>query len=129
MTTTPDEQPQVKKMSTERWVALIERLGIPGAFMFFICLGLYQWVPPVVDGHVKLLERTGDTLETMEKTLEQTNLLMKEVVETERKTEIFMAEVHAEHLSAQNALDTALEDHTKIMESLRESHRNGDGGN
>ena len=58
-------------VSFERWVGVIQSLGIPTIFMMFILWLAYQHIPPVVQAHIHMLERTSESLNVMSETLDQ----------------------------------------------------------
>ena len=89
----------------DKCISLIQTLGIPTLFMIFICYLAWSYIPPVVSAHVRLLERTGDTLEKMDETLQQSNIMIEEVVEVERQTKSFIAECTEAHTKAQSTLE------------------------
>ena len=99
-------------LTVDRWVALIQTLGVPLLFMAFVLYMAWVHIPPLVNGHVKLLERTGDTLESMDATLKQSNAILSEVNATEMETKAFMQKVCSEHDSHTKKLDVII-DQTK----------------
>jgi len=58
-------------ISLERWVGVIQSLGIPTIFMLFVLCLAYRHVPPVVHAHIQMLERTTAALDAMAATLNQ----------------------------------------------------------
>jgi len=92
-------------ITVDKWFTMIQTIGIPGAFMAFICLGLYQYVPPVVKAHMNLLDRTGQTLESMDETLQQSNKMLNQIMEVEQSTQAFMDQVLQDHRNFQDKLD------------------------
>lgn len=58
-------------ISIDKWVSLLQSIGIPTLFMIFVCYLAWTYVPPVVSAHMRLLERNGDALESMEHTLKE----------------------------------------------------------
>jgi hypothetical protein len=99
-------------LTVDKWVALIQTLGVPLLFMAFVLYMAWVHVPPLVQGHVKLLERTGDTLESMDATLKQSNVILLEVGDAERDTKKFMDKVLDDHNTQCKKLD-AIIDQTK----------------
>ncbi len=97
----------------DKIISLIQTLGIPTLFMLFVCFMIYRYVPTIVEGHVELLKRTGDTLEKMDETLKQTNTLMSEVAAVERETKVFMQNVNAAHETVQKDITVIKETVTK----------------
>jgi hypothetical protein len=89
----------------DKLINIIQTLGIPTLFMCFILYLVWCYVPPVVNAHVRLLERTGDTLEKMDITLQQSNVILKSVSDVEQETKIFMGEARDSHTKAQLSLD------------------------
>jgi hypothetical protein len=89
----------------DRAIAIIQAVGIPTVFMFFICYLAWSYVPTVASAHIRLLERTGDTLEKMDETLRQSNLMLKEVADSEKEQQRFMDDVKVAHDKAQRTLD------------------------
>lgn len=84
-------------LTVDRWAQLISSVGVPTIFMGFIMWLAYVNVPPVVQAHVELLRRTGDTLESMDQTLQQSNAAIEEIVEVQRQTKTFMTRVCEDH--------------------------------
>lgn len=99
-------------LTVDRWIALMQTLGVPVLFMAFVLYMAWVHIPPLVEGHVRLLERTGDTLESMDHTLKQSNAILNEVNETEVETKTFMQKVCSEHEAQQKKLDVII-DQTK----------------
>ena len=89
----------------EMCLNIFQTVGLPTIFMVFILYLVWSYLPPVASAHIRLLERTGDTLEKMDQTLKQSNLMIAEVADVERQTKNFMLEVKQDHLSAQECLD------------------------
>lgn len=89
----------------DRAISVVQAVGIPTVFMFFICYLAWSYVPTVAAAHIRLLERTGDTLEKMDITLQQSNLLIQEVVSAERDTKVFITTAKEAHDKAQKSLN------------------------
>jgi len=90
----------------DKAISVLQTVGVPTLFMIFVCVMLWQYVPQVVAGHVQLLERTGATLEKMDETLRQSNVMMKEILSVEQETKGFINKVNADHEKALKSLDT-----------------------
>jgi len=88
---------------------VLQTVGVPTLFMLFIMYLAWQYVPPVVSGHVELLQKTGKTLESMDATLRQSNVILTEVNATEQETRAFMLRVCTDHESQGKKLDTIIE--------------------
>jgi len=58
-------------VSLERWVGVIQSLGIPTIFMLFVLCLAYRHIPPVVHAHIQMLERTTEALDVMARTLDE----------------------------------------------------------
>ena len=89
----------------DRAIIILQTVGIPTLFMIFICYLVWSYVPPVANAHIKLLERTGDTLEKMDETLKQSTKILTELSEVEKLKPVFMSDVRASHTKAQDSLD------------------------
>lgn len=61
-------------LTVDRWFQVTQTFGVPTLFMFFVCYLVWTYIPPVVDGHIKLLEQN---------------------IETNRETTIALEEIHA----------------------------------
>ena len=72
--------------------------------MLFICWLFYQWAPPIVNAHIELLQRTGDTLESMDDTLQQSNAMLEQLAEGPYPSEDFRKQVSEEHLRTQKMM-------------------------
>jgi len=93
----------------DKWVLVIQSVGVPTLIVLFLMWLAYSYVPPIVDGHLKLLERTSETLEAMEKTLKQSNAILAEVSVVGQETRVFMQQVCQEHKTHDEKLDTIIE--------------------
>ena len=91
-------------LSVDKWVGLFQSVGFPTLLVAFLLYTAWCYLPPVVQGHVKLLERTGDTLESMDKTLKQSNAILDEVNEVEQSTKTFMEQVMKWHKTRTGAV-------------------------
>jgi hypothetical protein len=89
----------------DKWLSTFQTIGIPTAFMIFVMYIAWCQIPPLVEGHVKLLERTGDTLESMDEALRQSNAILLEVNDTGKKTRLFMEMVVKDHQHFADGLD------------------------
>lgn len=96
----------------DKWLSVFQTIGFPTLFMGFVLYMAWCYIPPIVAGHVKLLERTGDTLESVDKTLKQSNVILSEVKDVEHETKTFMQKAVTDHGSQNQKLDTII-DHTK----------------
>jgi len=92
-------------ISIDKWVVVIQSVGVPTLIILFLMWLAYSYIPPVVDGHLKLLERTSATLEAMERTLAQSNDILLEVNDVSQGTKRFMQEVCDDHEVADKKLD------------------------
>jgi hypothetical protein len=84
-------------ISIDRWVTIVQTVGMPTMFMAFVMYLAWIYIPPVVAGHVELLEKTGQTLDSMDRTLQQSNMILREVNEVEKDTKVFMQGVKVDH--------------------------------
>jgi hypothetical protein len=87
------EKPQTNgllNVSLERWVGVVQSLGIPALFMLFVLFLAYRHVPPLVRAHINTLERTIEALDDM------TDTLRKIEQQTER-LRVFMDQVSLQH--------------------------------
>jgi hypothetical protein len=57
----------------------------------------YRYIPPVVSGHVELLETTRDTLKQMEVTLRQSSEMLTFLADASYPDDEFRTRVYAEH--------------------------------
>lgn len=71
----------------DRWVGIIQSLGVPTVFMLFVLGLVYRYVPPVIDAHVETLTRTTETLRSMDATL-------KQIKQTEARQEEFLRRIY-----------------------------------
>ena len=109
-----DDSPTLWGMSTKTWVALFQNLGIPTLFMGFVCFMAYRWVPPIASAHIDLLQRTGDTLESMDDTLAQSNKMLEALANRSYPGDDFREMVHEEHL----AHDVLIEECKATLEEI-----------
>jgi len=100
-----------KKEDTKIWgipvnvlVSILQTVGVPTLFMIFICYLGWQYIPTVVSAHVELLQRTGDTLDDMNKTLKEYDKTVQEFSDLGKRTSDFMERVRLEHVKAQESL-------------------------
>lgn len=100
-----DDTVRIWGIPVDKAISILQTVGIPTLFMIFICYMGWVYIPPVVQGHVRLLERTGETLEKMDDTLKQSNTMIQEVVDVERQTKAFINSVESAHGKAQQSLD------------------------
>jgi hypothetical protein len=80
-------------------------VGLPTALILFGCLMAYRYIPPVVSGHVELLETTRDTLEQMEVTLRQSTEMLEILAEASYPDDEFRTRIYSEHADAQDKID------------------------
>jgi len=93
----------------DKWVQLFQSVGFPTALVAFLLYVGWSYIPPVVEGHVELLKKTGQTLESMDNTLQQSNAILGEVNEVEQSTKQFMEAVQSTHGQQNDKLDTIIE--------------------
>jgi hypothetical protein len=98
-------EPKVLGLSVTGWITLVQTIGIPGLFMAFFCYFVWSYVPPIVASHVELLKRTGDTLESMDDTLTQSNRMLEQLAKGSYPDLEFRARVFEEHATAQKKID------------------------
>jgi len=96
-------------VSIDKWVVVFQSVGVPTLIVLFLMWLAYSYVPPIVDGHLKLLERTSETLAAMEKTLAQSNAILSEVNDVSQGTKLFMESVCDDHRVADEKLDIIIE--------------------
>lgn len=95
-------------VSIDKWVQLFQSVGFPTILVGFLLYLAWCYIPPTVQGHLKLLQRTGDTLESVDKTLQQSNKALLEINEVEQSTKSFMESVQTAHASQGAKLDTII---------------------
>lgn len=95
-------------ISVDKWVQLFQSVGFPTALVGFLLYLAWCYIPPTVQGHLDLLQRTGDTLESVDKTLQQSNATLLEINSVEQSSKRFMDEVQAAHESQNKKLETIL---------------------
>lgn len=84
-------------VSAETWIRWLQTFGVSTALVFFMCVLAWKYIPPVVDGHLKLLESTSQTLQKMDETLRQSTTVLQEIVEVQRQTKMFFESVSRDH--------------------------------
>lgn len=94
----------------DRWVGVIQSLGVPTVFMLFVLTLVYRHVPPVVDAHIRMLDRTTTTLKSMDQTL-------TEIQDSEFRQKQFMNDVYDAH-------DAHCEYLREIRDTMESSHAN-----
>ena len=98
-----DIKPDTKVMGiyTDRWISMIQTLGIP-----VILLGLLLWkingmvetyVPPIVDGHVELLKETTKAIKSIDRSVMAQNIMLATLAEGDYPDLEFRKMVHDEH--------------------------------
>jgi len=92
-------------VSVELWVKWFQTVGVSTALVAFMCLLAWKYVPPVVDGHLRLLESTSQTLEKMDETLKQSTIVLKEIVEVQKQTKTFFESTTADHKAMAERLE------------------------
>lgn len=93
-------------VSAEMWVKWFQTVGVSTALVAFMCLLAWKYVPPVVDGHLRLLESTSQTLEKMDETLKQSTIVLKEIVEVQKQTKTFFESTTADHKAMAERLES-----------------------
>lgn len=93
-------------VSVDLWVKWFQTVGVSTALVAFMCLLAWKYVPPVVDGHLRLLESTSQTLEKMDETLKQSTVVLKEIVEVQKQTKTFFESTAADHRAMADKLDS-----------------------
>lgn len=94
---TSQDTPKWLGVTLDKWVNLFQVVGFPTILLSFLLYAAWCYIPPVVNGHIRLLERTGDTLESMDQTLRQSNEALAEVADIQRKSQAFMQSVETAH--------------------------------
>ena len=84
-------------VTVETWMKWFQTVGVSTALVAFMCLLAWKYVPPVVDGHLRLLESTSQTLAKMDETLKQSTVVLKEIVEVQKQTKAFFESTTADH--------------------------------
>jgi hypothetical protein len=90
-------------------VSVFQSVGVPTLLLGVIVYGAWRYLPPVVDGHLKLLLRTSETLDSMDKTLKQSTSILHEINTTEQQTKGFMEKVEKDHRIADEKHDKILQ--------------------
>lgn len=80
-----------------QWATLFQTVGFPTLLICFLLYAAWCYVPPVVEGHIQLLNKTGETLSKMDLTLQQSNVILQEIVDVERETKKFFHQVESDH--------------------------------
>jgi len=96
-------------LTPEKWVSVFQSVGFPTALVAFMLYLAWCYLPPVVQGHVELLQKTGATLESMDRTLQQSNAILAEVNDVEQATKAFMTTVCDDHNKQHDKLDVIIE--------------------
>jgi len=84
-------------VSAETWIRWLQTFGVSTALVFFMCVIAWKYIPPVVDGHLRLLESTSQTLQKMDETLRQSTTVLQEIVEVQRQTKMFFESNARDH--------------------------------
>lgn len=92
-------------VSAEMWVKWFQTVGVSTALVAFMCLLAWKYVPPVVDGHLRLLESTSQTLSKMDETLRQSNSVLQEIVAVQKQTKTFVEQTTADHRAMADSLE------------------------
>lgn len=98
----------------DKWIGVFQSVGVPTLLLGFILYAAWSYLPPVVDGHLMLLRQTGNTLEKMDETLQQSNMVLGEIADIQRSTKTFMQEVQNCHEQQNQKLDL----HTEKLEAI-----------
>lgn len=96
-------------VGVDKWVQIFQSVGVPTAILTFLLWTAYSYFPPVIEGHVNLLRRTGDTLSSMDETLKQSNVILQEVNEVGQETKHFMKQVCEDHAQQHEKMDILIE--------------------
>lgn len=104
-------------VTVETWVRWVQTFGVSTALVAFMCVLVWRYIPPVVDGHLKLLESTSQTLQKMDETLRQSTTVLQEIVEVQRQTKMFFENVTREHHEMATDLET-IKSKIGVMESV-----------
>lgn len=92
-------------VSAEMWVKWFQTVGVSTALVAFMCMLAWKYVPPVVDGHLRLLESTSQTLSKMDETLRQSNAVLQEIVAVQKQTKTFVEQTTADHRAMADSLE------------------------
>ena len=92
-------------VSAEMWVKWFQTVGVSTALVGFMCVLAWKYVPPVVDGHLRLLESTSQTLSKMDETLRQSNTVLQEIMTVQKQTKTFVEQTTADHRAMADSLD------------------------
>jgi len=87
-------------------VSMVQSFGIPTLFMIFILYLVWSYLPPVATAHIELLNKTGNTLEEMDRTLKDYNTTIQEFSNLGKETSRFMKDATQAHTKAQDSLDS-----------------------
>ena len=92
-------------MSIDGWVKIFQSLGVPTLFMIFFCYLAWEHLPPIATAHIELLRRTGDTLESMDETLTQSNKMLEQLATQQYPSIDWRTTVLEQHETAQKDID------------------------
>jgi hypothetical protein len=92
-------------VTAETWVKWFQTVGVSTALVAFMCLLAWKYVPPVVDGHLRLLESTSQTLAKMDETLRQSTVVLQEIVAIQKQTKTFFESTTADHRAMAESLE------------------------
>jgi hypothetical protein len=119
MTPAKQDRESTLGISAATWSRVIDRVGIPGAFMLFICYLLWLYVPPIVTGHLDLLRENVDsnregvkTLNKMEAEQSRQNMMLEKMCEGKYPDLDWRDETRTEHKVMKEVLQR-IEEHTK----------------
>lgn len=104
-------------VTVETWVRWLQTFGVSTALVCFMCVIAWKYIPPVVDGHLRLLESTSQTLQKMDETLRQSTTVLQEIVEVQRQTKMFFEGVTREHNKMAADLET-IKSKIGVMDSV-----------
>jgi len=118
---------EVLGVSLSNWMRFIERIGIPAGALFAIIIsGTYVvgWVlgPPIVNGHVKFLEKTATALDGMIESQEKMTIILQDVGDTSSDMDPFMRVVHDEHIIHGQKIDDVAETLDKVYHEVRDEN-------
>lgn len=92
-------------VSVDLWVKWFQTVGVSTALVAFMCVLAWMYVPPVVDGHLRLLESTSQTLAKMDETLRQSTAVLQEIVAVQKQTKVFVEQTAADHRAMAESLE------------------------
>ena len=101
-----------------QWSAMFQMIGVPTAILIFMGWMLTLYVPPVVNGHVELLNTTRTTLEQIQETLQASTAATNEIVEVQRATKTFMIQVVDDHRLQGQHLDEIKDDIEDVKKAV-----------